>query len=120
MNAVNEESVMEWIAICEVKDIPVLGSRIVRRPVGQDIAIFRNAEEQVFALMDECPHKKGPLSQGIVHGTSVTCPLHNWNIGLNDGCARDPDVGCTPKFQVQVVDGKVHLKTSEVKELGVS
>ena len=72
-----KEIQMEWIDICAVEDIPVLGSRIVRRPTGQDIAIFRNSEEQVFALLDECPHKKSPLSQGIVHGTTVTCPLHN-------------------------------------------
>lgn len=110
---------MEWINICAVQDIPVLGSRVVRRPCGQDIAIFRNSEEQVFALLDECPHKKGPLSQGIVHGTSVTCPLHNWNIGLSDGCAREPDEGCTPKFQVQVIDGLVYLNAQEIKALGV-
>lgn len=114
-----KETQMEWIDICAVEDIPVLGSRIVRRPVGQDIALFRNAEEQVFALLDECPHKKGPLSQGIVHGTTVTCPLHNWHIGLNDGCAREPDEGCTAKFAVQVVDGRVRLNASEVKSLGV-
>lgn len=119
MNAITEEITMEWIDICAVEDIPVLGSRIVRRPNGQDIAVFRNAEEQVFALMDECPHKKGPLSQGIVHGTTVTCPLHNWNIGLNDGCAREPDEGCTPKFSVQVIDGRVQLNTNEIKTLGV-
>ncbi|HEY1057980.1 MAG TPA: nitrite reductase small subunit NirD [Limnobacter sp.] len=110
---------MEWIDVCAVDDIPVLGSRIVRRPKGQDVAVFRNAEEQVFALLDECPHKKGPLSQGIVHGTTVTCPLHNWQIGLSDGCAREPDVGCTAKFAVKVVDGRVHLNVDEIKTLGV-
>ena len=114
-----KEIQMEWIDICAVEDIPVLGSRIVRRPTGQDIAVFRNSEEQVFALLDECPHKKGPLSQGIVHGTTVTCPLHNWQIGLADGCSREPDEGCTAKFTVQVVDGRVHLKASEVKNHGI-
>lgn len=119
MNAIKEEITMEWIDVCAVDDIPVLGSRIVRRPKGQDVAVFRNAEEQVFALLDECPHKKGPLSQGIVHGTTVTCPLHNWQIGLSDGCAREPDVGCTAKFAVKVVDGRVHLNVDEIKTLGV-
>ncbi len=117
--AQKKETKMEWIDICAVDEIPVLGSRIVRRPTGQDIAIFRNGEQQVFALLDECPHKKGPLSQGIVHGTTVTCPLHNWQIGLADGCAREPDEGCTAKFTVQVVDGRVALKASEVKNHGL-
>ncbi|HEX5484999.1 MAG TPA: nitrite reductase small subunit NirD [Limnobacter sp.] len=120
MNSLSTKEIqMQWIEICGVEDIPVLGSRIVRRPAGQDIALFRNAEEQVFALLDECPHKKGPLSQGIVHGTTVTCPLHNWQIGLNDGCAREPDEGCTAKFTVQVVDGRVQLSAEEIKNLGV-
>jgi nitrite reductase (NADH) small subunit len=68
----------------------------------------------VFALLDRCPHKGGPLSQGIVHGETVTCPLHNWNIGLNDGCANAPDEGCTPKFAVQVKDGEVYLDQQEL------
>lgn len=110
----------EWVTICAVEDIPVLGARVVRRPQGQDIALFRNEEEQVFALVDECPHKKGPLSQGIVHGSSVTCPLHNWNIGLDSGCAREPDEGCTPKFTTQVVDGKVYLKLEEIRTVGIT
>ena len=78
----------EWKVICRVDDIPVLGARRVARPVGVDVAVFRNAEDQVFALLDRCPHKGGPLSQGIVFGTSVACPLHNWTIGLSDGCAK--------------------------------
>ena len=88
----------DWKAICRLDDIPVLGARRVMRPAGLDVAVFRNAEDQVFALLDRCPHKGGPLSQGIVFGTSVACPLHNWAIGLDDGCARSPDEGCTPKF----------------------
>ncbi|MDX1668830.1 MAG: nitrite reductase small subunit NirD [Limnobacter sp.] len=117
MSTTEQEVTMEWIDVCAQEDIPVLGSRIVRRPKGQDIALFRNAEEQVFALLDECPHKKGPLSQGIVHGTTVTCPLHNWNIGLADGCAQAPDEGCTTKFALKVVDGRVHLKMDEISSL---
>jgi nitrite reductase (NADH) small subunit len=110
---------MDWIEICGVDDIPMLGARIVRRPVGQDIAIFRNAEQQVFALLDACPHQKGLLSQGVVQGTTVTCPNHQWQIGLSDGCAREPAKGCTARFTVQVVDGRVRLKTEEIKNLGI-
>ena len=100
---------MSMVQICKVSDIPVLGSRIVKRESQTDISIFRNAEDQVFALLDKCPHKGGPLSQGIVHGTSVTCPLHSWKIGLADGQAQAPDVGCAHRFEVKVLDGVVHL-----------
>ena len=104
----------EWKKICLVTDIPVLGARRVARARGMDVAVFRNSQDKVFALLDRCPHKGGPLSQGIVHGESVACPLHNWNISLGEGCAKAPDVGCTPKFAVQVVDGSVFLDGSEL------
>ena len=105
----------EWKTICRIDDIPVLGARRVARPVGVDVAVFRNSENQVFALLDRCPHKGGPLSQGIVFGTSVACPLHNWAIGLDDGCAKSPDEGCSPKFSVKVEDGQVMMNVLELK-----
>jgi len=104
----------DWRMICRIDDIPVLGARRVARPSGIDVAVFRNAEDQVFALLDRCPHKGGPLSQGIVFGTSVACPLHNWAIGLDDGCAKAPDEGCTPRFAVKVDDGVVYLDAIEL------
>ena len=91
-----------------LQDIPVLGARAVKRADG-DIAVFRNAEDEVFALRDKCPHKGGPLSQGIVFGKTVACPLHNWQIGLADGQAVAPDVGCAGRFEVKVEDGVVFL-----------
>ena len=109
----------DWEKICLVTDIPVLGSRRVARKIGLDVAVFRNDQDQVFALLDRCPHKGGPLSQGIVFGTSVACPLHNWTIGLEDGCAKTPDEGCTQKFSVNVSGGAVHLDRSELATLAV-
>ena len=109
----------QWTAICRVEDIPVLGSRRVSRRVGVDVAVFRNDADQVFALLDRCPHKGGPLSQGIVFGTSVACPLHNWTIGLDDGCAKAPDEGCAPRFAVRVDHGVVHLDATELTSLAI-
>jgi nitrite reductase (NADH) small subunit len=109
----------EWKIICRVEDIPVLGSRRVARPQGMDVAVFRNDQDQVFALLDRCPHKGGPLSQGIVFGTSVACPLHNWTIGLADGCANAPDEGCVPKFAVKVDAGAVLLDPLELATLAI-
>ncbi len=109
----------QWKPICQVDDIPVLGSRRVARANGLEVAIFRNAEGEVFALLDRCPHKGGPLSQGIVFGRSVACPLHNWTIGLADGCAQAPDVGCTPRFAVKVENGTVSLDLDELNSIAL-
>ena len=103
-----------WTLICKVEDIPVLGSRRVARQGAVDVALFRNTEDKVFALLDRCPHKGGPLSQGIVFGESVACPLHNWTIGLADGEARAPDQGCTARFSVKVENGAVYLDAEEL------
>ncbi|HEY8879616.1 MAG TPA: nitrite reductase small subunit NirD [Roseateles sp.] len=110
---------MSWTRVCDLQDIPVLGSRRVQRAAGVDVALFRNADDEVFALLDRCPHKGGPLSQGIVFGKSVACPLHNWTIGLNDGTAREPDEGCTPAFQVKLEDGSVFLLQAELDTLAL-
>ncbi len=104
-----------WKTLCRLDDIPSLGARRVKRPAGgPDIAVFRTAGDKVFALLDECPHKKGPLSQGIVFGESVACPLHNWTIGLESGCAAAPDEGCVQRFAVQLEAGRVALDLDEV------
>ena len=97
-----------WTKVCRVEDIPVLGARVVRSAHG-NIAVFRDAEDAMFALLDKCPHKGGPLSQGIVCGRKVVCPLHGWNIGLDDGNAAAPDAGCTRSFPVKVENGQVFL-----------
>ncbi len=109
----------DWKKICLVSDIPVLGSRRVARPQGMDVALFRNAGDEVFALLDRCPHKGGPLSQGIVFGSSVACPLHNWTIALDTGCAGAPDEGSTPRFAVRVTDGVVYLAAQELATLAL-
>src|SRR5450755_3655463 len=114
-----EASMSDWKTICRVGDIPRLGARRVTRANGGDIAVFRTADDKVFALLDRCPHKGGPLSQGIVFGQSVACPLHNWTIELADGCARAPDVGCTQRFSVKLDAGNVMLDVDELKTLAL-
>lgn len=103
-----------WIEVCRVEDIPRLGARQLRRAGGDHLALFRNADDEVFALLDRCPHKGGPLSQGMVFGRSVACPLHNWTIALSSGEAAAPDEGCTPYFSVRVQDGEVQLRADEL------
>ena len=97
-----------WTDVGCLDDIPRLGSRVVTTP-GIDIAVFRTADDLVFALHDRCPHKAGKLSQGIVHGSSVTCPLHNWVIGLADGLAKEPDEGCARTVPVRLEGGRILL-----------
>lgn len=98
----------EWIEVGKLEDIPALGARVVKTRHG-NIGVFRTSGDEVFALRDECPHKKGPLSQGIVHGRRVTCPLHNWNIELQSGQAVAPDEGCTASFPVKIENGLVSI-----------
>ena len=105
-----------WINICLVKEIPRLGARRVARLQGSAVAVFRTEDDRMFALLDRCPHKGGPLSQGIVFGDSVACPLHNWTIGLGDGCARAPDADCTPTFAVRLDGDTVQMDLDELRD----
>ncbi len=98
-----------WTKIVALEKIPKLGSRVVHSAKG-DIAVFRTEDDKVFALLDKCPHKGGPLSQGIVYGEKVACPLHSWKISLVDGNAEEPDEGHTACFAVKVEDGTVFLE----------
>lgn len=97
-----------WRKVVALEEVPVLGSRVIKTG-SVTIAVFRTTSDEIFAVKDECPHKKGPLSQGIVHGTSVTCPLHNWKIDLASGEALGPDEGCTNTYPAKVEDGMVFI-----------
>jgi nitrite reductase (NADH) small subunit len=89
---------MDWIDIGCIDDIPLRGARAVRTK-GPPIAVFRTGDDQIFALVNLCPHRGGPLSEGIVSGNAVACPLHNWVIALATGRAQEPDIGCAPTGQ---------------------
>ncbi|NQY60661.1 nitrite reductase small subunit NirD [Cognatishimia sp.] len=99
---------MSWIDIGSIEQIPVRGARVVKTKLGC-IAVFRTAEDEVFATSDRCPHKDGPLSEGIVHGTSVTCPLHNWVFDLNTGEAQGADEGKIDTYAIRVENGRLML-----------
>lgn len=99
---------MNWTAIGTIEDIPPRGARCVDTPTGR-IAVFRSATDEVYAIEDRCPHKGGPLSQGIVHGTAVTCPLHNWVISLETGMAQGADEGSVKTIPVKVEDGRLFI-----------
>ena len=112
-------SKVRWQTVCRLEDIPVRGARRVARKRGIPVAVFRTAADKVFALLDRCPHRGGPLSQGIVFGDSVACPLHNWTVGLADGCAQAPDTGCTQRFACRLQDDAVQLDADEVVGLAL-
>lgn len=99
----------DWHQVATLEDIPLLGSRVVATAQG-GIALFRTGEREVFALYDKCPHKGGPLSQGIVFGHKVACPLHGLNICLEDGKAVAPDIGCVRTVPSKIQNGSVFLK----------
>lgn len=98
-----------WLKVCGIDDIPRFGARLVDS-AGTRIAIFRTGNDEIFALEDKCPHKGGPLSQGIVCGRKVTCPLHAWIINLSDGMAMPPDEGATRAYETRVKDGEIFIR----------
>jgi len=102
---------MSWIDIGALDDIPLRGARKVKTRAGC-VAVFRTDEDTVFATSNECPHKQGPLNEGIVHGAKVTCPLHNWVFDLETGEAQGADEGRIATFAVKVADGRVLIDDS--------
>lgn len=103
-----------FVDIGSLDDIPRRGARVVKT-AGGCVAVFRTAEDNVFALEDRCPHKGGPLSEGIVHGTSVTCPLHNWVFDMNSGRAQGADEGRVRTYPVEVQGGRILLDASLIR-----
>ena len=103
-----------WVKVAAFEDIPKLGARVVRTKDSEqkefDIGVFRTEDDRIFAINNSCPHKAGPLSQGIVYGDKVACPLHSWKISLVDGKAEEPDVGETACFNTKIEDGFVYLE----------
>jgi nitrite reductase (NADH) small subunit len=104
----------QWIDIGALDAVPVRGARLVKSPAGC-IAVFRTAENEVYAIDDKCPHKAGPLSQGIVHGRSVTCPLHNWVIDLASGCAQGADQGQVRTYALKTEAGRILLDVAALQ-----
>ena len=97
----------DWLDIGALAEIPARGARTVAVPGGEEIAIFRSGSGKVYALVNRCPHKQGRLSQGIVHGEAVACPLHNWRISLPTGEALGEDKGCVPTIPVRIDAGRI-------------
>ncbi len=102
-----------WIDIGAIIDIPMRGAGVVKTPLGC-VAVFRTAENEAFAIEDRCPHKGGPLSQGIVHGKAVTCPLHNWVISLETGEAQGADEGAVRTIALEISNGRILLDRNAV------
>lgn len=106
----------DWIDVCGHEDIPRQGSRTIKTPTGC-LALFKTMDDGVYALDDNCPHKQGPLSQGIVHDKFVTCPLHSWVFSLETGEAQGADVGKVKSTPVRVVDGRVQVQLTSAQKV---
>lgn len=106
----------DWIEVGQLDDIPRRGARRVRAAdIALPIAVFRTADDEVFALIDRCPHKAGPLSEGIVQGCAVACPLHGWVVHLDSGEAEAPDEGRTPVVPARLADGVIWLSLTHLR-----
>lgn len=106
---------MSWLDIGALEDIPVRGARLIKTKLGC-VALFRTGEDEVFAVDDRCPHKGGPLSEGIVHGNSVTCPLHNWVFSLETGMSQGADEGQIATYEVRVANGRLEIETDRLTD----
>jgi nitrite reductase (NADH) small subunit len=109
----------DWIDIGDLADIPRRGARRVRG-AGPPVAVFRTADDQVFALVDRCPHKAGPLSEGIIQGCAVACPLHGWVIDLETGTAEAPDEGQVSIVPVKIENGRILLGAAALEHSGAA
>ena len=100
----------KWVNVCALNDVPVRGARVLYIGI-HSVAIFRTGSDHIFALIDSCPHEQGSLSMGIVHGASVTCPLHGMVIDLATGepTGADAGKGCTPCVGVRVDSERIWL-----------
>lgn len=99
----------KWLDIGPINQIEAGSARTLPVAGGEEIAVFHTMNGEFYALVNKCPHKQGPLSQGIVHGAVVTCPLHNWNISLKSGEALGDDKGCVPTIPLKVDAGRIFL-----------
>jgi len=109
----SQAATCQWHSICHIDEIPPLGARVVQRPGQDNVAVFRTSDNKVFAVVDRCPHKGGPLSAGLVHGHSVACPLHGWVMDLASGQAQAPDEGCVQTLPIRVDGDAVYLGLDE-------
>ena len=107
----------DWLDIGPVDQIAPGNARTLPVRGGEEIAIFHTLDNQFYALVNKCPHKQGPLSMGIVHDASVTCPLHAMRIDLKTGEAMGADAGkgCAPVVRVRVVDGRIELASEALR-----
>jgi nitrite reductase (NADH) small subunit len=104
---------MKWIRVTETGNIPLREGRSVR--IGEEeIAIFNLGESEFVAVDNACPHRGGPLCDGIVSGKVVTCPLHGYKVSLESGHVVKPDVAVkVNSYPVRVEDGVVLIKCSK-------
>lgn len=98
----------EWLPVCAVQEIPRQGARVIDLD-GTAVAVFRTAQDEIHAIEDRCPHRGGPLSQGIVFDNRVACPLHGWLIRLDTGHACAPDEGCARRYRIKVDEDAVFI-----------
>lgn len=109
----------DWIDIAALEDVPQRGARLVKTAHGC-VAMFRTGADEIYALDNACPHKNGPLAEGIVHGKAVTCPLHNWVISLETGAVQGLDEGQVATYPARVEDGRILLDATFLRQRAVA
>lgn len=97
------------IKLANVNDIPEGKGIIAKAEDGREIALFK-VQGQVFALENVCPHMGGPLGEGDIEGTCITCPWHGWQFDIKSGTCENMPGEEASKIEIFVKDGFVYLK----------
>lgn len=101
----------QWILVEGAENIPVKEGRRVKYGE-REIALF-NLGTEFRAVDNQCPHKAGPLAEGIIAGSAVFCPLHNWKINLENGCALSGGTGQVKTYPVKQINQKIYVAFKE-------
>ena len=109
----NEIKQIKWLRVAPVGAIPEKEGRRVQH--GDQVVALFNLGKEYCAVENQCPHKGGPLADGIVAGKNVFCPLHNWKISLENGCALSGGAGQVKTFPVKVEGNEIYLAFEEGK-----
>ena len=100
-----------WTRITYAEDIPLREGRAVEID-GREIALF-NLGDRFLAVENRCPHRGGPLADGIISGCTVVCPLHAWKVDLEEGSVFKPERACVATYPVRIDDGIISIQVRD-------
>ncbi len=111
----SSQKTIKWYRVASAGAIPANEGRRVQ--FGEQTLALFNLDGEYCAVENKCPHKGGPLADGIVAGKAVFCPLHNWKINLENGCALSGGTGQVKTFPVKIIKNQIYVAFENPQEL---